>query len=735
MTADRIVPELIGYADRLDVSPGEEISFMVSSDHARYDVDLVRLIHGDESPDGPGPRVDRVPGGLELADVTGIRQTTRPGSYAQVGETDALAGLASFSVAAWIFPTLAAAAGRDQAIISHQSSDGGFELGIDPAGRLSIRVGQRGERSARLVASEAVARCQWTFVAATYDAATGEGRVWQRCAHPLANACVASATGQLGQVRASAGRGRISIAARSGTEVDRFFEGRVELPLVAASVLRVDELEDIATDSATPSETRSLVALWDFAHEPSSSRIVDVGPHSLHGALVNCPMRAVTGHAWCGTEFDFLRAPREYGAIHFHSSDLDNARWGRSFAWRVPSDARSGVYAARLRAGDAVDHIPFVVLPTDETRAGRVAVLLPTMTYLAYANVRQGAKAAPFRPPYWDPIPGPHDRYLANHPEFGRSTYDTHVDGSPVCYSSYLRPIPNMRPDYRMVYVDAPRHLGADLYLIDWLEAMGIQYDVITDHHLHRLGKAALASHDVVITGSHPEYVSRPMRDSLEEWVGAGGRLMYLGGNGFYWLVTLHPDLPHTMEMRAKVGDISERRHLNGELGGLWTELGRPAERLTGIGMAGQGFDGRNRGYRRLAGSSRDDVAFAFRGIAEDELIGEFGLVMNGAAGDETDRHRPLRGAPPQTRLLASSLPHTEAYLMVDPADQVECYLTDGNRNDFVRSDIVTFETEGGGRVFSAGSISLSGSLSFNGYRNNISRMVENVLREFLEES
>jgi N,N-dimethylformamidase len=69
---------------------------------------------------------------------------------------------------------------------------------------------------------------------------------------------------------------------------------------------------------------------------------------------------------------------------------------------------------------------------------------------------------------------------------------------------------------------------------------------------------------------------------------------------------------------------------------------------------------------------------------------------------------------------------------MVDAGDQVEHYATDGNRNDFVRSDIVTFETEGGGRVFSAGSISLSGSLSFNNYRNNLSRMIENVLREFL---
>ena len=531
---------------------------------------------------------------------------------------------------------------------------------------------------------------------------------------------------------ASGGTGTLSIAARvAAGRAGRFFEGKIERPFIAADALAADELESLALDRSDPGGVRSLIAAWDFAREPATTRVVDMGPHALHARLVNCPVRAVTGHAWSGTEPDFRHAPGEYAAVHFHSTDLDDACWERSFAWRVPDDARSGVYAARLRAGDAVDHIPFVVLPA-AGRGNRVAVLLPTMTYLAYANARRGSKAAPFRPPHWDPVPGHHDRYLANHPEYGRSTYDEHADGSPVCFSSHLRPIPNLRPDYRMVYVDAPRHFGADLYLIDWLETMGFEYDVITDHHLHHHGTAALAGHDVVITGSHPEYVSRPMRDALETWVGAGGRLMYLGGNGFYWLVSLHPELTHTMEFRGRVGEAGERRHLNGDLGGLWTELGLPPERLTGIGFAGQGFDGRSRGYRRAAGPRSDDTAFVFRGIADDEVIGDFGLVMDGAAGDEIDRHRPLRGAPPQTRLLASSLPHSEAYLMADAGDRVEHYLTDGNRHDFVRSDIVTFETAGGGRVFSAGSISLSGSLSFDGYRNNVSRMVANVLREFL---
>jgi N,N-dimethylformamidase len=41
------------------------------------------------------------------------------------------------------------------------------------------------------------------------------------------------------------------------------------------------------------------------------------------------------------------------------------------------------------------------------------------------------------------------------------------------------------------------------------------------------------------------------------------------------------------------------------------------------------------------------------------------------------------------------------------------------------------FETPSGGSVFSAGSIAWSASLSYAGYRNNVSRVTANVIAEF----
>lgn len=49
-----------------------------------------------------------------------------------------------------------------------------------------------------------------------------------------------------------------------------------------------------------------------------------------------------------------------------------------------------------------------------------------------------------------------------------------------------------------------------------------------------------------------------------------------------------------------------------------------------------------------------------------------------------------------------------------------------------VRSDMVIFETAGGGRVFSVGSINWIWTMAWNNYENNVARVTANVLREFM---
>jgi N,N-dimethylformamidase len=80
--------------------------------------------------------------------------------------------------------------------------------------------------------------------------------------------------------------------------------------------------------------------------------------------------------------------------------------------------------------------------------------------------------------------------------------------------------------------------------------------------------------------------------------------------------------------------------------------------------------------------------------------------------------------------VVASSGGHSNVYdLMVS---SILDTLPDPSRTqDPIRADMVFFETDGGGAVFSVGSIAWAGSLSHNGYDNSVSRVTANVVRRF----
>ena len=193
----------------------------------------------------------------------------------------------------------------------------------------------------------------------------------------------------------------------------------------------------------------------------------------------------------------------------------------------MPDGLRSGCYALRLGQGDAEDWVPFFVLPPRGQATAKALFLVPTASYLAYANehIVHDVPVAQAILGHTSVV-AEQDFYLYGHPELGLSTYDGHTDGSGVHSSSALRPIINMRPKFRM----APGtvwQFPADLHLVDWLDAMGIEYDVATDRELHDEGAALLERYNVVFTGSHPEYYSREMLDAWETYL-AGGRTRHV---------------------------------------------------------------------------------------------------------------------------------------------------------------------------------------------------------------
>ncbi len=80
-----------GYGDRLSVAPGERIEFKVSCEEpGSYRADVVRLIHGDTNPAGPGFKEELLETGAS-GEYEGRFQATDAGSCVVVEDGGALA--------------------------------------------------------------------------------------------------------------------------------------------------------------------------------------------------------------------------------------------------------------------------------------------------------------------------------------------------------------------------------------------------------------------------------------------------------------------------------------------------------------------------------------------------------------------------------------------------------------------------------------------------------------------
>ncbi|MQA29945.1 MAG: hypothetical protein GEU82_08920 [Luteitalea sp.] len=739
---------IVGYADRLSVQPGETVKFMVSSRSPRYQASIVRLIHGDPNPRGPGIKEEPVDTPAN-AEYPGKRQALPLGSYVRVPDARPLQLAGSFTITAWIAPTRHSAETRMptpavQGIIAKWSArdQSGYGLFLDE-GRLAVWLGGPNDTVEKVTAASPLrpwvpsipgtgrnprpqgVSTTWYFVAATFDAASGAVTLRQEPVSDFTFDPTRAVVRRTTAVRGlSSNTAPLLMAAswadNSPSGVTGYYNGKIDNPRLYGRALADTEIEAIMKGTG-PTDP---IASWDFSRSIPTSKVIDASARHLDGEAVNLPTRAVTGHNWTGKEMDYRRALDEYGAIYFHDDDLEDARWEVGFEFRVPAALKSGVYAARLQTPTSEDYVPFFVRPRKGTAAAKIAFLIPTFSYLAYGGTGGGESTSP--------VAG------ANPPRL-MSLYSHHTDGTGFTYSSHLRPITNMRPK---LVTRNPWQFMADTHLLDWLDVKGFAVDIITDHDLHAEGAALLEPYKAVLTGTHPEYTSPEMHDALRVWLGKGGRLMYMGGNGFYW-VTIPDPTGRYVEVRRRDGTEAwqgapgESHHsLTGEPGGLWRFRGHPPQELVAVGFTAQGFD-RNSPFRRTEGSFDPRASFIFEGIGKDELIGDFpSLVLeSGAAGSELDRVDYDLGSPPHTLILAKSFGHSDAYQQVVEEVNTSDSRQGGTVNPLVYANLAYLEYPNGGAVFATGSIAWSGSLSYDNYTNNVSRITENVLRRFVSDA
>ena len=672
---------IASYVDPLSVTAGERLRVMVTchvGDHFR--AQLVRLVCGDDRPRGTGFLEHELDAGLNGVHPA-REQPIHPGSFA------CLHGLPALQALGFECDLMPTTPERPRQTVL---SGPGLVLEIVD-GHLVLT---HGDHRARL--PDPVAAHRWHRVKIEPDGAGTTLSCTTRGLTPAEPATRASSATVPFPIAADAGDWHL--AARHGRAG---FNGRIEAPRF--------------TDQGR------TVAAWDFARDMATKTLPDA-TGTFEATIHQHPARAVKGARWDGSTQRWTEDPSQYAAIHFHQDDITDAGWTPDIEWEVPADLPSGLYAVRLTTETSEDHAVFFVRPHPGARRAPVVFLASTATYLAYAN--QYLSFSRNRTPS--------DAYFLTRPEVGKSLYEYHGDGSGVIYSSRRRPVLNLKPR------TLTWSFNADTNLVAWLERIGADYDIVTDEDLHREGAALLSHYAAVITGTHPEYYSTAMLDGLEGYLGRGGRLMYMGGNGFYWRIAFDPADPAVIEVRRAEGgtrswiaEPGEYYHsFSGEYGGLWRRLGRPPNHLAGIGFAAQGFDGGT--YYRLGEGARDPrVAFAMEGVESADIIGDYGTQGGGAAGEEIDRHDPALGSPRHAVVIASSENHRPGMLRVIE-ELHESRVPDPEDPD-IRADLLFFETASGGAVFSTGSISFAGALSHNGYDNDIARIAGNVLARFAD--
>ena len=375
---------------------------------------LVRLIHGDTNPEGPGFKE------VELDAACNKRMKGRPqrihgGSYVVI-PADGRLDCESFTLQAFIFPTTPGPGPHGychdkgmQGIVTKWdvAKKSGYGLFVDESGCLAVMIGGKRGKVTIVTSGKPLLRKVWYLVAASYDAANGQVVLYQEpvvsstngglgmsllhpasetsatvkahSAHgPAANTApllFAAATAQPVSGRViHGGHYKEAIIPVSLPEQTWCYNGKIDRPRVSRHALSKAEIDALARGfgGCTAELRGKVVGAWDFhaniTTHIASCQVLDVSPARLDGFAVNLPVRGMTGYNWSGDDIVYHHVPEEYGAIHFHDDDIDDARWEVDFEYTIPGNLKSGVYAARLRMGgksspETEDYIPFFVRP------------------------------------------------------------------------------------------------------------------------------------------------------------------------------------------------------------------------------------------------------------------------------------------------------------------------------------------------------------------------------------
>ncbi len=313
--------KVVGYTDRLSVAAGETIHFMVSCELPTYRADIVRLIHGDPNPRGPGFKEELITSTVS-GEHQGQFQEIYTGSYVRVADSPRLRVRGSFTLQAWIFSTTPQKG--QQGIVTKWCDTQSYGLFIDEHGELALWLGGAQSQSVRIRSGKSLRAAEWYFIAATYDAQSGTVHLYQQ---PLRewpqDGSHTIIEHQTSIHELSDNKLDLLIAAywqrsQNGQSVATgHFNGKIDSPRLFGRALSREEILSLKRGASPLAFDSALISAWDFSRDISSRKVTDISPHKLHGETVNMPARAMTGYNWTGRETNFHHASQSMGLFIF----------------------------------------------------------------------------------------------------------------------------------------------------------------------------------------------------------------------------------------------------------------------------------------------------------------------------------------------------------------------------------------------------------------------------------
>jgi hypothetical protein len=443
--------------------------------------------------------------------------------------------------------------------------------------------------------------------------------------------------------------------------------------------------------------------------------------------------------------------------------------WPEFLRWRIPADLPSGGYIVEISAVNGIDGTPsgtvighhFFVVRSKAPAPGTMALVLATSTWAAY-NDWGGANHY-----YGLNTPNPRGRspILAANRPWARGQIWL-PEGAPRAVNA-RRPTRPGPARYETIewaflhgftkYYSFAGWASHERPFLHWAEREGYAFDLLTQDDLHA-EPGALDAYACTVFVGHDEYWSLDMRQAVDAYVDAGGKVARFAGN-FLWQIRLEADAQRQVAYKYDARTLDPQSRLDPippTLTSAWEDplVGYPGAATFGVNaLRGvyAGFGGMaSRAARGFNVFRPGHWSFAGTGLGYADMFGDeaniFGYEMDGLDYTFVDGlpvPTGTDGAPAGLEILAmgwatlaeAGRPEDAYSFMLGDGDARyrDTLMGDGSAESLARnsrgSGMVVHFKRGAGEVYTAGTCEwVNGLIQRDVYTETITR---NVLDRF----